>query len=64
MLTVILVSDYKKNLMKEKKKEYLLELWQSEWGEFHENKLHKIFPKLKDCITCPWTNRREMTVVS
>ena len=25
----------------------ILELWQSEWDEFPENKLHKIFPVLK-----------------
>ena len=27
-------------------------------------KINCIFPKMKDCITCPWTNRREMTVIS
>ena len=27
---------------------FLLELWQSEWDEFPENKLYKIFPKLKE----------------
>ena len=31
---------------------YILELWQSEWDEFPENKLHKIFPVLKECICC------------
>ena len=28
----------------------ILELWQSEWDEFTENKLHKIFPVLKEYI--------------
>ena len=31
--------------------------------EFPENKLHKIFPHLKDCTICPRTNRREETVI-
>ena len=35
----------------------MLELWQSEWGEFPENKLH-IFPNLKECVVCPRTNKR------
>ena len=43
---------------------YVLELWQLEWDEFPENKLHRIFPELKDCTTCPRTNRREETVIS
>ena len=29
---------------------------------FQENKLHKIFPVLKECIFCPRTNRKEETV--
>ena len=36
---------------------YILELWQSEWDEFPENKLYKIFPVLKECISCPWKRR-------
>ena len=28
---------------------YILELWQSEWDEFPGNKLHEIFPVLKQC---------------
>ena len=43
---------------------YILELWQSEWDEFPENKLYKIFPVLKECIVCPWTNRKEETVMA
>ena len=43
---------------------YALELWQSEWDEFPENKLHTIFPNLKDCTACPRTNRKEETVIS
>ena len=42
----------------------ILELWQSEWDEFPENKLHKIFPVLKECIVCPRTNRKEETVTA
>ena len=38
---------------------YILDLWQLEWDEFLENKLHKIFPDLR---LCPWTNRKEETV--
>ena len=40
---------------------YVLQLWQSEWYEFLENELHKVFPDLKDCTTCPRPNRREET---
>ena len=40
---------------------YTLELWQSEWDEFLKN---KIFPALKECIVCPWTNRKEETVIA
>ena len=43
---------------------YILELWQSEWDEFPENKLHKIFPMLKECVVCPQTNRKEETVMA
>ena len=41
---------------------YILELWQSQWDEFPKNKLHNIFPVLKECIVCPRTNRKEETV--
>ena len=40
---------------------YTLELWQSEWDEFLKN---KIFPALKECIVCPWTNRKKETVIA
>ena len=43
---------------------YILELWQSEWDEFPENKLYKIFPVLKECIVCPRTNKKEETVMA
>ena len=43
---------------------YILELWQSEWDEFPENKLYKIFPVFKECIFCPRTNRKEETVMA
>ena len=43
---------------------YILELWQSEWDKFPGNKLHKRFPVLKECIVCPWTNRKEETVIA
>ena len=43
---------------------YILELWQSEWDEFPENKLYKIFPVLKECISCPRKNRIEETVMA
>ena len=43
---------------------YILELWQSEWDKFPENKLHKIFPGLKKCFVCPQTNRKEETVMA
>ena len=42
----------------------ILELWQSEWDEFPENKLYKIFPELKECISCPRKNRKEETVMA
>ena len=32
--------------LKSRVNKYLLELRQSEWDEFPENKLHRIFPKL------------------
>ena len=43
---------------------YILLLWQFEWDEFPENKLHKIFQVLKECIVCPRTNRKEETVMA
>ena len=43
---------------------YILELWQSEWDDFPENKLYKIFPILKECISCPRKNRKEGTVMA
>ena len=48
--------------LKSRTNKYILELWQSEWDEFSENKLHNIFPVLKECIGCPRTNRKEETV--
>ena len=41
----------------------MIEMWQSDWGEFPENKLH-IFPNLKECVVCPRTNRKEETVIA
>ena len=38
--------------LKPRTNKYILELWQSEWDEFPENKLYKIFPVLKECISC------------
>ena len=43
---------------------YMLEVWQLEWDEFPENKLHKIFPNLNNCPVCFWTNRKEEAVMS
>ena len=50
--------------LKPRTNKYILELWQSEWDEFPENKLCKIFPALKECIFCPRTNRKEETVTA
>ena len=50
--------------LKSRTNKYILELWQSEWDEFPENKLHKIFPVLKEYIVCPRTNRKEETVMA
>ena len=36
--------------LKSRTNKYILELWQPEWDEFPENKLHKIFPVLKEYI--------------
>ena len=43
---------------------YILELWQPEWDELQMNKLHEIFPVLKQCVVCPRTNRKEETVIA
>ena len=43
---------------------YILELWQSEWDELPGNKLHAIFPVLKQCAVCPRTNRKEETLIA
>ena len=40
---------------------YILELWQS---ELLGNKLHEIFPVLKQCVVCPQTNKKEETVIA
>ena len=56
---LILFSDLKSRANK-----YILELWQSEWDEFPENKLYQIFPVLKECIVCPRRNRKEKTVMA
>ena len=50
--------------LKPRTNKYVLELWQSEWDEFPENKLYNIFPILKECIFCPRTNRKEETVMA
>ncbi len=36
--------------LKSRTNKYILELWQSEWDEFPENKLYKIFPVLKEYV--------------
>ena len=43
---------------------YILELWQSECDELPGNKLHVIFPVLKQCVVCPRTNRKEETMIA
>ena len=50
--------------LKRRTNKYILELWQSEWDEFPENKFYKIFPVLKECIYCPRKNRKEETVMA
>ena len=50
--------------LKSRTNKYILELWQSEWDEFPENKLYQIFPVLKECISCPRKNRKEETVMA
>ena len=50
--------------LKSRTNKYILELWQSVWGEFLDNTLYKIFPVLKECIVCPQTKRKEETVMA
>ena len=50
--------------LKSRANKYILELWQAEWDEFPGNKLHEIFPVLKQCVVCPRTNRKEETVIA
>ena len=50
--------------LKSRANKYILELWQSEWDELPGNKLHEIFPVLKQCVVCPQTNRKEETVIA
>ena len=50
--------------LKPRTNKYILELWQSERDEFPENKLYKIFPVLKECISCTRKNRKEETVIA
>ena len=47
--------------LKPRTNKYILELWQS---EFLDNKLYKIFPVLKECISCPRKNRKEESVTA
>ena len=50
--------------LKSRTNKYTLELWQSKWDEFPENKLCKIFPVSKKCFVCPRTNRIQETVMA
>ena len=50
--------------LKSRTNKYVIELWQSEWDEFPKNKLCKLFSVLKECISCPRTNRKEKTVMA
>ena len=50
--------------LKPRTNKYILESWQSEWDEFPENKLDKIFQVLKECISCPRKNRKEESVMA
>ena len=50
--------------LKSRANKYILQLWQYEWDQFPENKLHKIFSFINDCIICPRTNRKEKTVIT
>ena len=51
-------------LLRPRTNKHILDLLQLEWDEFPENKLHKIFPDLRQCIVCPRTNRKEKTVLA
>ena len=42
----------------------MLELWQSEWGEFPENKLHISISKSKRVCCLSSENRKEETVIA
>ena len=45
--------------LKSRANKFVIELWKSEWDELPGNKLHEIFPVLKQCTVCPRTNRKE-----
>ena len=50
--------------LKTRANKYMLELWQSERDELPGNKLHEVFPVLKQCVVCPRTNRKEETDIT
>ena len=50
--------------LKSRANKYILQVGQSEWDEFPDNKLHEIFPVLKECVNCPRTNRKDETVMA
>ena len=53
--------------LKPRTNKYILEVWQSGWDEFPENKLYQIFPVAsikRMYISCPWKNRTEETVMA
>ena len=50
--------------LKSRANKYIYKLWQSEWDELPGNKLHEIFPVLKQCVVCSRTNRKEETVIA
>ena len=65
---VVLVGDNSAELipfsdLKARTNKYI-ELKQSEWDGFPENKLHKAFPNLKECIVYPRTNGKEEAVIA
>ena len=43
-------------------KEYIGQTWQAEWNEYPANKLHSIFPSVKDAKPEYLTNRNDQTV--
>ena len=47
--------------LKPRTNKYILELWQSEWDEFPENKLYKIIPSIKRmyCLSSDKQKRRD-----